>query len=88
MISPAQIGKAASCCCAASSCVKSAALSFAEFADFERKGKGLSSQSKGRSVKFFLLVERPKSVGRRLRINMGSFFSLPEFMLEGMNELC
>ena len=43
---------------------------------------------KGRSVKFFLLVERPKSVGRRLRINMESFFSLPEFMLEGMNELC
>ena len=46
-----------------SSCVRSAALSFAELADFERKGKGLLSQSKGHSVKFFLLVERPKSVG-------------------------
>ena len=88
MIGPAQIGKAASCCCAASSCVRSAALSFAEFADFERKGKGLSSQSKCLSVKFFLLVERPKSVGRRKTYNKHGKLLFPSRVYARGNELC
>lgn len=57
MIGLAQIGKAASCCSVANSCVRSAALAFVGFADFEHKGEGLSF-SKVQGFRWILLVGR------------------------------
>lgn len=61
VIGLAQIGKAASCCSVANSCVRSAALAFVGFVDFEHKRKRLSFSKYRALGEFSLLVEKPVS---------------------------